>query len=397
MSKNIDRTNFIRFLKDERFIEWKISPTTELDEFWDEYLLLHPHEREAFELAKKHFKNIHLSSYEITKQKRERAIKHMEKSLHAYRLKRNIRLFSSIAAACTAALAILLMYIHKETFQSKENFVDSADYIIGNELGQKDILFITGGKSSAFQVNVEIEIDDNQNAVVRSKDTEVAEETEIVIEKQTINQLIIPYGKRSEIILSDGSRLWLNSGSSIEFPSSFSSDTREIFLSGEMYIEVATDKKRPFIVHTSDYNVRVYGTKFNLSAYPESSSSVILVEGSVGIQTEETQEILLTPNEQAIYSDETKVFEKRNVDANAFISWTKGYLSFEDTPITEALKSIERYYNLSFNLEDDVSFRNLTCTGKIILSNNLDNVLTALTLISSTSYKREENLIYIYK
>ena len=88
MRKNIDRTNFIRFLKDERFIEWKISPTTELGEFWEEFLLLHPNEREAFELAEKHFRNIHLSSYEITKQKRERAIQQMEKSLHAYRLKR---------------------------------------------------------------------------------------------------------------------------------------------------------------------------------------------------------------------------------------------------------------------------------------------------------------------
>ena len=116
----------------------------------------------------------------------------------------------------------------------------------------------------------------------------------------------------------------------------------------------------------------------------------LLIGGNIGKNK-------LTPNEQAIYSEESKAFEKQKVDASSFISWTKGYISFEDTPITEALKRIERYYNLSFKLYDDVSFRNLTCTGKIILSDNLDNVLTALTLISSTSYRREDNLIYIYK
>ncbi|HBX18829.1 MAG TPA: iron dicitrate transport regulator FecR, partial [Porphyromonadaceae bacterium] len=80
-----------------------------------------------------------------------------------------------------------------------------------------------------------------------------------------------------------------------------------------------------------------------------------------------------------------------------FISWKNGYLTFEDTPVIEALKQIERYYNLSFNFDEEVSFQGLTCTGKIILSDNLDNVMTTLALISSTTYKKEDTQIYIYK
>jgi len=163
-----------------------------------------------------------------------------------------------------------------------------------------------------------------------------------------------------------------------------------------MYIEVATDKNSPFYVHTSGYNVKVYGTKFNVSSYPGSTSSVVLVEGIVGLQAANKQELVLSPREQAIYSD-NGTFQTQKVDVTPFISWKEGYLSFEDTPVTEALKQIERYYNLSFNYGDNISFQGLTCTGKIILSDNLDNVMTTLSLISDTKYKKEDKLIYIYK
>lgn len=211
-----------------------------------------------------------------------------------------------------------------------------------------------------------------------------------------MNKLIVPYGKRSKIILSDGTQVWLNSGSSLEFPSAFSRNSRKVLLSGEMYIEVATDKNSPFYVHTSGYNVKVYGTKFNVSSYPGSTSSVVLVEGIVGLQAANKQELVLSPREQAIYSD-NGTFQTQKVDVTPFISWKEGYLSFEDTPVTEALLQIERYYNLSFNYGDNISFQGLTCTGKIILSDNLDNVMTTLSLISDTKYKKEDKLIYIYK
>ena len=167
-----------------------------------------------------------------------------------------------------------------------------------------------------------------------------------------------------------------------------------MLLSGEMYIEVAPDKNKTFYVHTSGYDVKVYGTKFNVSAYPGSVSSVVLVEGSVSLKStdKEKEEVYLSPEEQAIYSESTGTFDTRKVDVRSFISWKEGYL----TSVTEVLKQIERYYNLSFNYGDDVSLQGLTCTGKIILSDNLNNVMTALALISSTKYKKENNTIYIY-
>ncbi len=394
MRKKTDHTDFVRLLKDETFIEWKLFPTDDLDSYWNDFLQQHPEERKNFELAEKHFRNVSISSHKLPREKKREAIKRLNQSLRTYNRKRNLRRFTYAAAACAAIFVLSILYIQKETERSEQDFAASSDYIIGNELESEDILFITGNRTTSFQSNVNIQIDDGQTAQVRSEDEETEE---ISIEQHTMNKLIVPYGKRSEIMLSDGTHAWLNSGSSLEFPSTFSGDTREVFLSGEMYIEVASDNDKPFFVHASGYDVKVYGTKFNISVYPGSPSSVVLVEGSVALRSADRQELFLLPEEQAIYSEATGTFDTRKVDVDSFISWKEGYLMFEDTPMIEALKQIERYYNLSFSLDDDVSFQGLTCTGKIILSDNLDNVMTALTLISSTNYKREDKLIYIYQ
>jgi ferric-dicitrate binding protein FerR (iron transport regulator) len=393
MRSKTDDTGFIRFLKDEKFIEWKLLPTDELNVYWENYLQRHPDERENVLLADKYLQRINLSSYKMPQEKKKEAILRLEQSLGAYKHRRNIRRFVRAAAACVAVLILSLLYIQKEMNRSGQKPTIAANYITGNELESEDILFITGNRTTSFQSNVDIHLDGSNTAQIKSENTGSGE---IFIEQHTMNKLIVPYGKRSKIVLSDGTQVWLNSGSSLEFPSSFSGEKREIFLSGEMYIEVTPDENSSFYVHISNFDVKVHGTKFNISSYAESTSSVVLVEGSIGLQTTDREELLLLPDEQAIYNNDG-TFEKRKVNVDSFVSWKEGYLTFDDTPVTEVLKQIERYYNLSFNYDNNVSFQGLTCTGKIILSDNLDNVMTALTLISTTKYKKENKLIYIYK
>jgi ferric-dicitrate binding protein FerR (iron transport regulator) len=160
-----------------------------------------------------------------------------------------------------------------------------------------------------------------------------------------------------------------------------------------MYIEVAHDKEKPFYVHTPDFKLRVYGTKFNLSNYDNSPGSVVLVEGSVSVQSG-TEEMFLNPNEQLLIS-RGKAPERQTVDVTHYISWKDGYLLLENTPMTDVLDKVERYYNLSFNYEQDVNLKKRTCSGKIYLSENLDNVMTTITLLSATQFKKENNRIYI--
>ncbi len=393
MRLKTENGSFIRFLKDEQFIEWKLYPTDDLDRYWEEYLQRNPGERVDFELAEKHFHSINISSYELSREKKQKAIERMEHSLRAYHRRHMTRSFAYAGAACIAVL-ILSVFYFQNIHRSGDSPDSPPDFIVGSELKSENILFITGNRTTSFQSNVDILIDNDKTAQVKSEEKEAEE---ISIADHTLNKLIVPYGKRSKIALPDGTQVWVNSGSTLEFPSTFSNNTREISLSGEIYIEVKPDRKKPFYVRTNDFNVKVYGTKFNVSSYSGSSSSVVLVEGSVGLQSAGVRELRLLPKEQAIYSYENGTFDTQEVDVLKLVSWKDGYLMFEDTPVTDALKQIERYYNLSFNFNDDLSFKELTCTGKIILSDNLDNVLTALSLISNTKYKRDGKFIYLSK
>jgi ferric-dicitrate binding protein FerR (iron transport regulator) len=161
-----------------------------------------------------------------------------------------------------------------------------------------------------------------------------------------------------------------------------------------MYIEVIPDQNKPFFVHTSNFNVKVYGTKFNVSNYTGSVPSVVLVEGSVSLQSKDHKELFISPSEKAVYSG-SGTFHTQKVDVNQFISWKEGYLTFDKTPMTEVLQQIGRYYNLSFDYEQDVNLQKRTCSGKIYLSNNMNNVMTTIALLTSTQYDMQNNRIYI--
>lgn len=386
--------SFTRFLKNEKFIEWKLFPTEELIIYWQNFLQEHPEEKENFMLAEKHFLNIQFSSYQATTEKKTDTLRKLENSLTTFRRRRKIQMATYVAAVCTALLILSLLYIQTIREPSSQNGVQSTEYIVGNQLDSKDIKLIANNSTSSFQENINIEIEEDGTAQVKAGNDD---EKEIYIAQNTMNKLIVPYGKQSQIMLSDGTRMWLNSGSILEFPAQFYGENREVRLtSGEIYIEVAHDKKKPFRVLTSKFNVRVYGTKFNVSNYADSPQSIVLVEGSVSLQVSGEKELFLLPNQQAIYAEDGS-FSTQKVNADQFISWKNGYLEFDNTPMPRVLKQIERYYNLSFNYDKNVSLNGLTCTGKIILSDNLDNVMTTIALISSTKYERKNSTIYITK
>ena len=360
-----------------------------------DYLKRNPSEEEYFHLAEDHFHNIKISSpYALSQEIKENDIQKINQSILKHKRRRNLKIFTGLAAACIAILTISVVYTLNIHYKSKTNSTErTSEYIVGSQLLTEDIQLITENKTASFQENIDLEIINEGVTQIKSKEKR---SEDILIDKSTKNKLVIPYGKRSTLTLADGSKIWLNSGSILEFPTNFSGKSRDIYLtSGEIYIEVAEDKEKPFYVHTSNFDVKVYGTSFNITAYKDTPSSLILVEGVVGLKSANIKELFLKPNERAIYSLEHKVFERHKVDVNHYISWRKGYLEFEKTPIPEVLKLIERYYNVAFDYKDAVNLQKSTCTGKIYLSENLDNVMETIGVLSSTKYEKEKNLIYI--
>ena len=233
--------------------------------------------------------------------------------------------------------------------------------------------------------NSEIEQVDGQLTYTDSTDTKKIIKTEDV----QINKLIVPNGKRSSLILADGSKVLINSGTELEFPSKFNNDTRDIYVNGEIYIDVHQTTKQPFIVHTATFDVEVFGTSFNVSAYDDDDeSSVVLVAGSVQLNSLGNW-VKMNPNEIVKFSN--AAFSKQEIDVSLYTSWIKGVLIFDGTPIAEVVKKVGRYYNISFSEIQNIP--NKKITGKLHLSENIDDVLSSISILTSTTYKREDNII----
>ena len=163
--------------------------------------------------------------------------------------------------------------------------------------------------------------------------------------------------QRLQVCLKDKSKIWLNAGSRMVFPTVFSSNKREVYLVGEAFFDVAKNPKKPFFVNTSFLSVKVLGTKFNVSTYPDDDEVVtVLEEGR--IQIIDTQAAIrsvkaeLLPNQLARLTKNDNHLEVTNTDYELYTLWKDGLLRFEQEPINQLINKIERYYNIQIILKD---------------------------------------------
>ena len=255
-------SDYTDFLKDRKFIRWQLLPDNDLNIYWELFMQKHPGLTEEIQKAILFLKSEGMNKNMLSVSERDELLNKIR--IHILRnkkMKRRRLIWFSTAAS--AAIALIIIGITLFYPSSKNIISENEELIVGELLNKEDIQLITNGEAFSFQNDVEVTLDEDGKAEVNEKNKE---SSTITFAKDKMNSLLITYGKRSTLTLSDGSKLWLNSGSVLEFPSQFSGDKREIHLvSGEMYIEVAHDQNKPFLVQTDDFQVRVYGTKFNIS------------------------------------------------------------------------------------------------------------------------------------
>ncbi len=223
--------------------------------------------------------------------------------------------------------------------------------------------------------------------------TNFASRSEEEIAMQTVN---VPYGQRVNLSLSDGTTVWLNSGSHISYPESFAKGRREVYLDGEAYFEVAHNKEKPFIVHATEYDVEVLGTKFNVDAYSkEGTFEGSLLEGKIKLTNrKDRSSLMLAPSYKAA-SQGGHLFVSKITDYDVY-RWKEGLICFKNKPFTKILKSFEKYYDLRIVVEN-VKLDNPLLTGKFRLSDGVEYALKVLQKDVTFKYIRnvDENIIYI--
>ena len=212
------------------------------------------------------------------------------------------------------------------------------------------------------------------------------------------NQLIIPKGTFYHLVLSDGTKVWLNADSKIKYPVVFGQDKREVSLRGEGYFEVAKDSTRPFIVSTDKMDVKVLGTTFDVNTYEdEGKSFVVLVEGLVEVSAGKGESRIITPGYMAevnMHDVQAKI-QISKCDAEHYIAWKSGNCSFRNASLTEILKRVSRYYDVTVIREE--VFEEEYYTGDVSSDVPLESLLAVIESSTSVSFKVERKIVYVQK
>lgn len=214
------------------------------------------------------------------------------------------------------------------------------------------------------------------------------------------NTIRVSYGKRFRLLLSDGTTVHLNSGTTLKFPVRFldASERREVFLEGEAYFEVARNEGQPFIVDTGDMKIRVLGTKFNVSTYPDDrATDVVLVEGRVQLDAKDNvsrESQILEPGFKASFDRLQNKIITREVTTSAYTSWITGELVFRNMTFEAILKKLERRYNVT------IENRNVRLAGERFNANfgdePIETVLRGLKTAYEIEFEIDDNHVIIW-
>lgn len=216
---------------------------------------------------------------------------------------------------------------------------------------------------------------------------------------ESVQVFSVPMGSRSKVILADGSEVNLNSGSELKYSSGFSSQNRVVSLTGEAFFKVKTDKEHPFTVKTSDFDIKVTGTKFNVCSYADNKySTATLEEGKISLQLKDNSTTLkVEPGEKFLLDRKTLVHSLDQADVESEIAWKDDQFIFKNIPYSELAKRLERWYDVKLNFSDQ-KLQNYAFTGKFKNQETIWQVLDALKLTSPIDYQkttfREFTIIY---
>jgi transmembrane sensor len=254
-------------------------------------------------------------------------------------------------------------------------------------LGNGQNINLTNAKSGLLVSQAGFKISKTNNGQITYERKKTVERAE-----QLTNKISIPAGGQWQVILPDGSKVWLNSSSSLSYPITFSNQKeRVVLLTGEGYFEVAKDRFHPFVVRTSKQEVKVLGTHFNVNSYhDEPTVKTTLLEGHVSVTANQHARSIF-PGEEAVLNGTVLSIQKANTEEA--VAWKNGYFRFNDESILTIMRKLARWYNIDVTYEGNVATDGLN--GRISRSKNISQVLAALEATKTVHFKIEGRRIIV--
>lgn len=217
------------------------------------------------------------------------------------------------------------------------------------------------------------------------------------VQLQTVT---VPAGQRAQITLADGTRVWLNSKSTMKYAANFGRNERNVELDGEAYFEVAKNKKVPFYVHTETNKVRVVGTSFNVCAYSGSNEfGTTLVEGIVDIYPANGNQVITRLLKDEVFLNENGKCKKTALPSHEYLRWKEGLYCFDDAPFSGILGRLEKYYNVKITVADPQLLNYGSFTGKFREQDGIEHILRTISKDHPFKYSinEEKDSIVIYE
>jgi len=186
-------------------------------------------------------------------------------------------------------------------------------------------------------------------------------------------ELVVPMGEKTTLLLTDGTKIVANSRTIVRYPKTFKGSTREIYVKGEAYFDVAHDAEHPFIVNSDNFSVKVLGTKFNVSNYDRAESHVVLVQGSIELNTANHDRVRMKPKELVDIKD-GGFTQKKEVNTDEYTCWMDGMINLDGECIQSVVKKLTNYYGVNIECDNNISSNKLY--GKLVLEDSVTKVLS---------------------
>jgi transmembrane sensor len=318
----------------------------------------------------------------LTQEEKDALKKRIYNSIFSYKSKLRIRYIIAASLLVFLSIGLFLHNINSSTPLSDENLEYTSILENLNADTLKNVTLVLNES-----INIDI-ADDNSSISYSSTGEKIKIGNLQMVDDNTaiaMNTLIVPYGKRTKVQLSDGSIVWLNSGSKLAYPASFDKEKRKVYLEGEAIFEIAHDKSHPFMVIVKDFEIEVLGTVFNVQNYKDDPSiTTVLKNGSVKIQYKENlgtnKSLIMKPGTLVSYSKNTRNISTETVDIDKYFSWKEGIIIFKNDNLKNIMKQLSRYYNVSIEIKNK-QLESHTFSGAL----DLKTVEEVLKIIKETS------------
>lgn len=283
-------------------------------------------------------------------QHRARLLKQIRKQILKEEHQGYARLPYKLIAACALILLAIGIFLYKNANQQTGILKTTAPgYAATLTLSDGSVVSLDNIEAGAVVEQPGISITKQEDGLITYK----LESTASTGEEPQYNTISTPPGGQYQIVLPDGTKVWLNAASTLVYPTAFESDQRKVTLTGEGYFEVAHDAKRPFHVATEQQEIVVLGTHFNINAYQnENSTKTTLIQGSVKVipNAEKGKQAILSPGQQFKLTKDNQT-SISNVDLRAAIAWKSGVFSFNDSNIASVVRELARWYNVEISYQ----------------------------------------------